>query len=160
MTTPAICDKRKCFHILANTSASDPKRRNAKNRKSFQIGNHAVGKKASEDRIYPSQAGSPADEPETVGSLQGIASLNRLAKGLRLEEAKPKLEAPPEEVKASRLAPERIHRLRKKLGISLRELGILTEDQHRCRLIMGEREVQTQGRQEGRACGRAESKTV
>ncbi len=56
---------------------------------------------------------------------RGIASLNRAAKELHLEEAKPKLEASPEEVKASRLSPERIGRLRKKLGISQREMGIL-----------------------------------
>jgi DNA-binding transcriptional regulator YiaG len=36
------------------------------------------------------------------------------------------LEATPEEVKASRITPERIHRLRNKLGISMRELGLLT----------------------------------
>jgi len=35
------------------------------------------------------------------------------------------LEASPEEVKASRLTPQRITGLRKKLGISQRELGIL-----------------------------------
>jgi DNA-binding transcriptional regulator YiaG len=57
---------------------------------------------------------------------KGFASLNRMAKELHLEEAKPKLEATPEEVKVSRLTPERISRLRKKLGISQRELGILT----------------------------------
>jgi DNA-binding transcriptional regulator YiaG len=56
---------------------------------------------------------------------KGIASLNRVAKELHLEEAKPKLEAAPEEVKASRLTPERIQGLRKKLGISQRELGVL-----------------------------------
>ena len=61
------------------------------------------------------------------GLSKGIASLNRMAKELHLEEkAKPKLEATPEEVKISRLTPERISRLRKKLGISQRELGILT----------------------------------
>lgn len=50
-----------------------------------------------------------------------------MAKELHLEEkAKPKLEATAEEVKVSRLTPERISRLRKKLGISQRELGILT----------------------------------
>jgi DNA-binding transcriptional regulator YiaG len=37
-----------------------------------------------------------------------------------------KLEATPEEVKASRLTPDRIRGLRKKLGLSMRELGILT----------------------------------
>ena len=58
---------------------------------------------------------------------KGITSLNRMTKELRLEEkAKPKLEATPEEVKASRLTPDRIRGLRKKLGISMRELGILT----------------------------------
>jgi DNA-binding transcriptional regulator YiaG len=58
--------------------------------------------------------------------FKGITSLNRMIKELHLEEAKPKLEATPEEVKASRLTPERIRRLRKKLDISMRELGILT----------------------------------
>ena len=55
---------------------------------------------------------------------RGIASLNRVAKELHLEEVKP-IEATPEEVKASRITPERIRGLRKKLGISQRELGIL-----------------------------------
>ncbi len=36
------------------------------------------------------------------------------------------MEATPEEVKASRLTPDRIRGLRKKLGISMRELGVLT----------------------------------
>jgi DNA-binding transcriptional regulator YiaG len=57
---------------------------------------------------------------------KGILSLNRLTKELRLEEANPKLEATPEEVKASRLTPDRICGLRRKLGISMRELGVLT----------------------------------
>ena len=60
------------------------------------------------------------------GLSRSILSLNRMAKELRLGEAKPKLEATPEEVKASRLTPDRIRRLRNKLGISMRELGILT----------------------------------
>jgi DNA-binding transcriptional regulator YiaG len=60
------------------------------------------------------------------GLSKGINSLNRTAKELHLEEAKPKLEATPEEIKASRLTPDRIRRLRAKLGISQRELGILT----------------------------------
>ena len=60
------------------------------------------------------------------GLSRGILSLNRKAKELHLEEAKPKLEATPEEVKASRLTPDRIRGLRKKLGISMRELGVLT----------------------------------
>ena len=57
---------------------------------------------------------------------KGITSLDRMTKDLHLEEAKPKLGATPEEVKASRLTPDRIRGLRKKLGISMRELGILT----------------------------------
>jgi len=60
------------------------------------------------------------------GLSKGIASLNRMAKELRLGEGKPKLEATPDEVKASRLSPERIRGLRRKLGLSQRELGILT----------------------------------
>ncbi len=60
------------------------------------------------------------------GLSRGILFLNRMTKQLHLEEAKPKLEATPEEVKASRLTPDRIRGLRKKLGISMRELGVLT----------------------------------
>jgi DNA-binding transcriptional regulator YiaG len=60
------------------------------------------------------------------GLSKGFASLNRMAKDLHLDEAKPKLEATTEEVKASRLSPERISSLRRKLGISQREMGILT----------------------------------
>jgi len=60
------------------------------------------------------------------GLSRGILSLNRMTKELHLEEAKPKLEATPEEVKASRLTPDRIRGLRRKLGISMRELGVLT----------------------------------
>ncbi len=60
------------------------------------------------------------------GFSRGILSLNRMANDLHLEDAKPKLEATPEEVKASRLTPDRIRGLRKRLGISMRELGILT----------------------------------
>ncbi len=59
------------------------------------------------------------------GLSKGILFLNRMTKELHLEEAKPKLEATPEEVKASRLTPARITGLRKKLGISQRELGVL-----------------------------------
>jgi DNA-binding transcriptional regulator YiaG len=57
---------------------------------------------------------------------KSINSLNRLTKELHLEEAKPKLKATPGEVKASRFTPDRIRRLRKKLGLSMRELGVLT----------------------------------
>jgi DNA-binding transcriptional regulator YiaG len=52
--------------------------------------------------------------------------LNRLAKEQLQKALKKELEATPEELKASRLTPDRIQRLRKKLGISMRELGVLT----------------------------------
>ncbi len=55
-----------------------------------------------------------------------VGSLNRAAKQLGLEETEPNMEAGPEEVKAARLTPERIRGLRRKLGISQRELGILS----------------------------------
>jgi DNA-binding transcriptional regulator YiaG len=60
------------------------------------------------------------------GLSKGVAILNRQAKELRLEEAKPKLEVRSEEVKTSRLTPERIRNLRKKKGLSQRELAIIT----------------------------------
>jgi len=62
------------------------------------------------------------------GLSKSFAPLARMAKEeMRKEEGKKlKLEATPEEVKASRLTPERIRNLRKKKGISQRELGILT----------------------------------
>ncbi len=53
-------------------------------------------------------------------------ALNRLTKEQLQNVPKKRLEATPEEVKASRLTPDRIRRLRNKLGISMRELGLLT----------------------------------
>jgi DNA-binding transcriptional regulator YiaG len=60
------------------------------------------------------------------GLSRSFAVLNRQAKEMRQGEARPKLEASPEEVKVSRLTPERIRNLRMKKGLSQRELGILT----------------------------------
>ncbi len=60
------------------------------------------------------------------GLSKNFSALNRMTKELHLGEAKPNLETTPEEVKASRLTSERIRGLRKKLGISMRELGVLT----------------------------------
>ena len=58
--------------------------------------------------------------------LKEFAPMNRLAKEIsKAKSVEPKLAASPEEVKASRFTPERIKRLRNKLGISQRELGIL-----------------------------------
>jgi DNA-binding transcriptional regulator YiaG len=58
--------------------------------------------------------------------LKNFTILDRLAKeASKSKSTERKLEASPEEVKASRLTPERISNLRKKLGISQRELGVL-----------------------------------
>jgi len=59
--------------------------------------------------------------------IKNFTVLDRFAKEVtKGKSTEPKLEASPEEVKASRLTPQRIAGLRKKLGISQRELGILT----------------------------------
>jgi DNA-binding transcriptional regulator YiaG len=60
--------------------------------------------------------------------LKGFTTLNRWVKeqARQAERAEIKLEASPEEVKVSRITPERIRGLRTKLGISQRELAILT----------------------------------
>ena len=58
--------------------------------------------------------------------IKNFTVLDRLAKEIsKSKSTEPKLEASPEEVKASRFTPERISNLRKKLGISQRELGVL-----------------------------------
>jgi DNA-binding transcriptional regulator YiaG len=57
---------------------------------------------------------------------RNFSVLNRFAKEQLQKVPKKALEATPEEVKASRLTPERIRGLRKKLGMSMRELGVLT----------------------------------
>ena len=58
--------------------------------------------------------------------IKSFTVLDRFAREIsKAKSAEPKLEASPEEVKASRLTPERISNLRKKLGISQRELGVL-----------------------------------
>ena len=56
---------------------------------------------------------------------KNFSILDRIAKEQLQKVPKKGLEASPEEVKASRLTPDRIARLRKKLGISQRELGVL-----------------------------------
>jgi len=58
--------------------------------------------------------------------IKNFTVLDRLAKeASKGKSTEPKLEASPEEVKTSRLTPERIAGLRKKLGLSQRELGVL-----------------------------------
>jgi DNA-binding transcriptional regulator YiaG len=61
--------------------------------------------------------------------LKNFTVVNRAVReqAKQYEEKKLTLEASPEEVKASRLTPGRIRNLRKKLDISQRELGILTD---------------------------------
>jgi DNA-binding transcriptional regulator YiaG len=59
------------------------------------------------------------------GLSKNFSILDRLAKEQMEKTPKKGLEASPEEVKVSRLTPDRIRRLRNKLGISQRELGIL-----------------------------------
>ncbi len=59
--------------------------------------------------------------------LKEFTVLDRLAKEIsKSKSTELILEATPEEVKASRITPDRIRGLRKKLGISMRELGVLT----------------------------------
>ena len=62
------------------------------------------------------------------GLSKNFKVLNRLAKEqiVPMASEKFKLEASPEEVKIARLTPTRIRNLRKKLGISQRELASLT----------------------------------
>jgi len=60
------------------------------------------------------------------GLFKNFSALNRLTKDQLQKMPKKGLEATPEEVKASRLTPSRIRGLRKKLSISMRELGVLT----------------------------------
>ncbi len=61
------------------------------------------------------------------GLLKSFTKLDRWAKEQtrRAERSEINLEATPEEVKASRFTPERIRNLRKKKGLSQRELAIL-----------------------------------
>jgi DNA-binding transcriptional regulator YiaG len=61
------------------------------------------------------------------GLTKNFTTLDRLAKDTLQEQAKKKMElqASPEEVKASRLTPQRIRLLRTKLGISQKDIGIL-----------------------------------
>jgi DNA-binding transcriptional regulator YiaG len=60
------------------------------------------------------------------GLSKRFSLLDRLAKEQMEKAPKPRLAATPEEVKASRFTPDRIRRLRNKLGMSQRGLGILT----------------------------------
>ena len=62
------------------------------------------------------------------GLLKSFNNVNRWVKeqARQAESGEIRLEASAEEVKASRLTPERVRGLRRKLGLSQRELGILT----------------------------------
>lgn len=63
---------------------------------------------------------------ELSNLIRSFTVLDRFAKEIsKAKSTNSKLEASPDEVKASRITPERIRILRKKLGISQRELGVL-----------------------------------
>ena len=58
--------------------------------------------------------------------LKAFAPLNRWSKEIMESRSKEvKLVASPEEVRASRFTPERIRRIRERLGMSQREMGVL-----------------------------------
>jgi len=61
--------------------------------------------------------------------MKSFAAMERQAKEMIEEQAKKKMElqASPEEVKISRLTPQRIRLLRNKIGISQKDLGILLD---------------------------------
>jgi len=63
------------------------------------------------------------------GLIKSFIAMERQAKGVLQEQAKKKLElqASPEEVKVSRLTPQRIRLLRNKFGISQKDLGTLLD---------------------------------
>lgn len=63
------------------------------------------------------------------GLMKNFIAMERQAKEVLKEQAKKKLElqASPEEVKVSRLTPQRIRLLRNKIGISQKDLGILLD---------------------------------
>ena len=63
------------------------------------------------------------------GLIKSFTAMERQAKEVLKEQAKKKLElqASPEEVKVSRLTPQRIRLLRNKFGISQKDLGTLLE---------------------------------
>jgi DNA-binding transcriptional regulator YiaG len=63
------------------------------------------------------------------GLIKSFIAMERQAKDVLQEQAKKKLElqASPEEVKGSRLTPQRIRLMRNKLGISQKELGTLLD---------------------------------
>ncbi|MBP1720068.1 MAG: hypothetical protein H6Q43_3506 [Deltaproteobacteria bacterium] len=63
------------------------------------------------------------------GLVKSFVAMERQAKEVLKEQAKKKLElqASPEEVKVSRLTPQRIRLMRNKIGISQKDLGILLD---------------------------------
>lgn len=78
--------------------------------------------------FFPISRRVRAMELKLSGLSKSLAFLGRVAKEqIRKQEGKNlRLDATSEEVKASRFIPERIRSLRKRLGISQRELAILT----------------------------------
>ena len=84
---------------------------------------------------------------------KNFSTLNRLTKEQMQNLPKKGLEATPEEVKASRLTPDRIRGLRKKLGISMRELGVLTGSSVGAILSWEKGKFKPRGGEESRSCG-------
>jgi DNA-binding transcriptional regulator YiaG len=92
------------------------------------------------------------------GLSKSFSALDRLAKEQLRQVGKKelKLEASPEEIKASRLTPDRIRRLRKKLGISMGELGILTGSSLRTVLSWEKGKFKPRGEKEAAEAGSEE----
>jgi DNA-binding transcriptional regulator YiaG len=84
-----------------------------------------LAKRENRATFFPLRREVRAMRIRLSGLSKNFSVLNRLAKEQLQKVPRKGLEATPEEVKASRLTPERIRRLRRKLGISQRELGIL-----------------------------------
>jgi DNA-binding transcriptional regulator YiaG len=124
LTTPEIWDKRDYLGILLNDIA--PGRFMPKIEGVIKSEILRLAKRHVKMVFLPLKREVRQMNRRLSGLSRTVAFLNRAARQMRQEEVEPKLEATPEEVKTSRITPERIIGLRRKLGISQRELGILT----------------------------------
>jgi hypothetical protein len=75
------------------------------------------------------------------GLSKTFSALNRLTKEQLQKVPKKELEATPEEVKASRLTPDRIRRLRRKIGYFHERVGKSYGGEFKCSPNLGEREI-------------------
>jgi DNA-binding transcriptional regulator YiaG len=85
-----------------------------------------LAKREIRSTFMPLRRGVRAMRLKLSSLAKNFSALDRMAKEQLQKVPKKELEATPEEMKASRLTPDRIRGLRKKLGISMRDLGILT----------------------------------